>query len=967
MSQTVKFGFSVDKDDGVSPPGGSPGVAPSARVSINGGTLVDKNETTPPAYDDDGLSDVVLNETDTNTPGDLLVVSDISGSPNDEALPVVTHRTLLPSHIYDWFVAGTGTLEVTIVPTDGSGSGGSPMASPPEDEEVTLADRPGAALLPFAILKLDQGDLAVSRVGQAIPDPPDYYGGQKWPMVTAFGRLSRKTSTDDGRLSKPSMSLELVDTNRRIRTLLGNGEVFDGRIAEFYAIDDESRRAGEIPRMLARGHMRQPTLSPGYGVSITIDDPLSREFATEIPKRRISADTFTGLGQEGIAPDTPVGLSVPIVLGDFSTERYGRIPTIPLDTEVIDGTEYGRLLVSGDAMSEINRLFAGDEEKTIVGAGSSTAFLVPGQYRWLATSLGTDMVRRINGEDYCLIYAYVGSEAWVNARDRKVPITVCGIGAGTNLLTAPLQLRWLLINHIFGNKVTDTEEDTPLWGVGDPKIDEDSFEVADDVLQDRAEGGYRSALILNKPEPAENVIAKLLRSGDMRLAYTRQMRLFLSVFDVDATAVAAFNWNRLQIRSGFSVTPRLSEQANKIIYSFGERYTRESGLARVRAEVQDDASIAAYGRTIPSEEIDFPYLHDVLPPVTAPSLALGSSTFVTNGVHRVALSYGFWTKSTLLSPYAVQTVTLNKTIQCTGLEVSDDPLVSVKSLWMTKAGEEEPFYLVDTIDNLLTAANISIGDGSLFTEQPYTNGHETIAYNNAAHRLARNTVPRHAVILPLVALDAADREIGEVIAVTHPEGVGASGYVARRLEIERLTIDLDALHGELECLDVDQVPTDPPVTAWRAGEPDATQQPVLQTDPSTGTGPIPGGKQVFPLGSLGPDGRVAVASDTYEEFPVSLPQAFTREEVGERPMRVTGKAWTEGGATLTLSLFRVGDFGTDIAGSWSTSAGSGSPDQIDIDLSAELLVAGEGHRYEPKWKMSDNTNHGHADLQIELY
>ena len=90
-----------------------------------GTTLAQKNEATSCTHRSNGLYTCPINTTDTNTLGTLVVSVAESG-----AVPIRLDYTVVTANVYDsLFGAGTDKLEVDIVQTGGSATGGSNLAA----------------------------------------------------------------------------------------------------------------------------------------------------------------------------------------------------------------------------------------------------------------------------------------------------------------------------------------------------------------------------------------------------------------------------------------------------------------------------------------------------------------------------------------------------------------------------------------------------------------------------------------------------------------------------------------------------------------------------------------------------------------------------------------------------------------------------------------------------------------------
>lgn len=99
-----------------------------------------------------------------------------------------------------------------------------------------------------------------------------------------------------------------------------------------------------------------------------------------------------------------------------------------------------------------------------------------------------------------------------------------------------------------------------------------------------------------------------------------------------------------------------------------------------------------------------------------------------------------------------------------------------------------------------------------------------LAHVLASFRLAWNRRPRFLVTVPLVDYYAADMELDEALSVTHEQGLTATGWTERLVQIKRLTIDTDNENSVLAVRDVQNliglvVAEDPEPGGEPAGEP----------------------------------------------------------------------------------------------------------------------------------------------------
>ena len=104
-SVTVQFGPFVDNTDGVPLEVGLASAMDNAttgiRLAKNGGTLADRNDSTVPAYDAMGFYKIVLDATDTNALGTLLMTFEEAAT----TLPVWAEFMVMPAAAYDGLFA----------------------------------------------------------------------------------------------------------------------------------------------------------------------------------------------------------------------------------------------------------------------------------------------------------------------------------------------------------------------------------------------------------------------------------------------------------------------------------------------------------------------------------------------------------------------------------------------------------------------------------------------------------------------------------------------------------------------------------------------------------------------------------------------------------------------------------------------------------------------------------------------
>lgn len=107
-STTRKIGPFLDKSDGVTE---ETGLTPGVEISKAGAAFASKNDATATTHGSEGWYTCVLDATDTNTLGTLI----LKAHDNTTHLPVWHTFIVLPANIYDSFVAGTDFMQVDAV------------------------------------------------------------------------------------------------------------------------------------------------------------------------------------------------------------------------------------------------------------------------------------------------------------------------------------------------------------------------------------------------------------------------------------------------------------------------------------------------------------------------------------------------------------------------------------------------------------------------------------------------------------------------------------------------------------------------------------------------------------------------------------------------------------------------------------------------------------------------------------
>lgn len=109
IAVTLKFGPFLDETDGKTAETTLTITQADVRLSVNGGDMAQKSESTSLTHDEIGYYNLLLNTTDTGTLGKLKVMVHESG-----ALPVWKEYMVVPANVYDSLVLGTDQLDAQV-------------------------------------------------------------------------------------------------------------------------------------------------------------------------------------------------------------------------------------------------------------------------------------------------------------------------------------------------------------------------------------------------------------------------------------------------------------------------------------------------------------------------------------------------------------------------------------------------------------------------------------------------------------------------------------------------------------------------------------------------------------------------------------------------------------------------------------------------------------------------------------
>lgn len=230
----------------------------------------------------------------TVTDSPIAVVADANTTGTDDAHSL----TVGDGDVWSWQSTPSGT------PASASGivwawqmvAPGTPVGSEP-----TFTNGPQAEIelqigLTWIILTARSGAQYVWS-NRPLPDPANYYLGWKEPRVLQWGAIRRALSNFlTGQYETSDQKIVLSDTDRRLRQLDADKELVNATVAE-YMISDDGRRALQTARTVYRGVIRDAAAMGTLQYALTIKDTFAEKFSSTnetnlIPQRVVTVDDF---------------------------------------------------------------------------------------------------------------------------------------------------------------------------------------------------------------------------------------------------------------------------------------------------------------------------------------------------------------------------------------------------------------------------------------------------------------------------------------------------------------------------------------------------------------------------------------------------------------------------------------------------------------------------------------------------
>jgi hypothetical protein len=215
----------------------------------------------------------------------------------------------------------TITVEEKPPPNGGGGTG--------EGTNPSIATIGTGVMRVFFRLQVGEGSPVVEVAGSetTLRDPGNWHGGKKKPTLLSVSPVEREL-TGDGSFRGVELRVVIADADRTFRTLASTSTL-SGSFFEYFVVSDEVRYALGEPYRLFAGLVRNHQALPGFKYELVVRDVLSDRIAVlddtpRIPPDRLSVADFPGMDAKY------EGSAVPIVIGFCSDEaEEGTIEQTP--------------------------------------------------------------------------------------------------------------------------------------------------------------------------------------------------------------------------------------------------------------------------------------------------------------------------------------------------------------------------------------------------------------------------------------------------------------------------------------------------------------------------------------------------------------------------------------------------------------------------------------------------------------
>lgn len=238
-----------------------------------------RNGATPTGTPSATLSDGALTASDTSGALALTDADTWTWQSTPSSAPQSSNLT------WGWVGAPPGTVIVV--------GGGDDTGTTFENGVLTIG-------LTWLIITLRSG-LQYVWSDRPLPDPVQYYLGWKAPRVTQWGRIRRALSGFDGQYETADFTVLLDDTDRILRQLDADKQLVNATVA-VYMISDEGRRALQTAKTVYRGVVRDAAPQGTLAYKLTIKDSFEQQFSInsdpdQVPERTITTNDFANAGE----------------------------------------------------------------------------------------------------------------------------------------------------------------------------------------------------------------------------------------------------------------------------------------------------------------------------------------------------------------------------------------------------------------------------------------------------------------------------------------------------------------------------------------------------------------------------------------------------------------------------------------------------------------------------------------------
>jgi hypothetical protein len=258
---------------------------------------------------------------------------------------------------------------------------------------------------------------------------------------------------------------------------------------------------------------------------------------------------------------------------DGATVPEGMLPVTYAGDEIIDGVNYGRLVLCRWPTHLILGVYAGGKRL----ANNHPDLRHPDHPSWSFP----DRFVTISGLDLTIIYARQGSAILAAHLDGTalIQVNACttedvGDGTGSTIVVAPRLVQHMVVELIRNDHLTGLWAGVPTFPDGTPEVRTSSYRNAETMEIARVGGtGYTARIAIVEPTTVRQFFENVVQSFGLHHGINRHGQVLCGHYDdgVDTTVGYPHFQDVREVTGSIEVDPRTSELENRIPYEWDFR------------------------------------------------------------------------------------------------------------------------------------------------------------------------------------------------------------------------------------------------------------------------------------------------------------------------------------------------------------------------------------------------------------